>query len=348
MLLRGAAAFLLLVAFALAARAGARTPPENPHGKFHEPCGQCHGADAWRPARVGPGFDHARFGFPLEGAHASASCAACHGSLDFTRTERQCASCHEDPHRGEMGSDCSRCHGARSFIDPAALMRAHQLTHFPLVGAHAGLACETCHRPAAQGQLRFVGTASACRDCHMDDYRAAKEPDHVASGFPTNCMECHSALTWQGARFNHDRSRFPLTGAHRAVACASCHGDGVYAGKSTACASCHQSAYDAATDPSHAAAGFPLTCQSCHTTTTWVGATFNHDGSFFPIYSGTHSGRWSACSTCHTNSSNYAVFTCFSCHPHDDRAGTDSHHTQVQNYQYDSQACYSCHPRGTH
>jgi hypothetical protein len=37
------------------------------------------------------------------------------------------------------------------------------------------------------------------------------------------------------------------------------------------------------------------------------------------------------------------VFTCFTCH---DRAGTDSRHSGVAGYRYDSQACYTCHPQG--
>lgn len=99
--------------------------------------------------------------------------------------------------------------------------------------------------------------------------------------------------------------------------------------------------------PSHAAAHFPAAdCASCHTTTQWAGATFAHDANWFPIYSGAHLGRWSACSDCHQVATDFAQFTCVSCHPHDDKVTTDGHHAQVRNYSYDSAACYRCHPTG--
>ena len=140
-------------------------------------------------------------------------------------------------------------------------------------------------------------------------------------------------------------TRFPLTGAHRTVSCQSCHGNGVYPGKSTDCVSCHRSDYDQTTNPVHTAAGFPLDCASCHTTSGWSGARFDHDGRFFPIYSGAHRGRWQSCAECHTNPANYAQFTCLPCHG---QTETNGHHREVSGYQYDSQACYSCHPRGNH
>lgn len=335
-----------LVAVVAATRAAAPVKQANPHGKFQGACGDCHGATAWKPAKISPRFDHAKFGFPLEGAHAAAACASCHATLDFSQERQLCASCHEDVHHGEFGSECSTCHTSRSFIDRAGMLRTHQISRFPLSGAHAALECESCHRPVQSGQPRFVGTPSECESCHMTDYQNAKSPDHVAANFPHDCMACHTTLTWRSARFDHAFTGFPLTGAHRTLACTQCHSGGTYQGLSPACASCHQGNYDATTNPSHAAAGFSTQCESCHTTTSWAGAIFDHDGQFFPIYSGTHAGKWANCATCHTSAASFAQFTCFSCHPHDDKAGTDSHHTQVGGYSYDSQACYSCHPRG--
>lgn len=417
----------LVVAGPLVALAGpatwaalAPTPP-NPHGGFKGECAMCHDARGWKPARVSAKFDHGRYGFELAGAHATASCTSCHASLDFRQANTRCASCHEDPHRGEMGVACARCHSARSFVDRAPMVRAHLETRFPLTGSHASLDCEACHPATAQGRSRFVGTRAECRTCHEADYRAVREPDHAAGGFPMTCESCHGTLSWSTARFNHDRSGFPLTGAHRAAACAQCHGDGVYRGKSTACASCHRSDYDATaapahrasgfglecqachgtaawtpanldhsltgfpltgahratacaqchgdgvydgkptdcaschrgdydatTDPSHAGAGFPVTCESCHSTTAWSPSSWDHDAQFFPIHSGTHAGRWSRCSDCHTNPSNYHEFTCLACHPHSDQAETDGHHAGEPGYAYNSASCYSCHPRGTH
>jgi hypothetical protein len=343
---------LLAFAACVGAPAGRTAPtdeaPDYPHGKFRADCQLCHRAEAWTPARPGRSFDHGKLsGFPLTGAHAAAACRQCHASLDFGGTAgTRCATCHEDPHRGELGMDCARCHTPRTFIERSRMIRAHALTHFPLTGAHAGLDCETCHPMAAQGQLRFVGTPSDCEGCHMPDYRATTQPPHNAAAFPTQCETCHRPIAWRPASFDHSRTGFPLTGAHLRTPCMSCHGDGVYAGKPTACVSCHQADYDGTNDPSHAAAGFPVTCENCHNTSSWDDATFDHDTANFPIYSGRHAGRWAACSTCHTNPQNFSVFTCFSCHPHSDPVQTQSNHGGVNGYAYDSNACYACHPRG--
>jgi hypothetical protein len=406
---------LTLAVAPLRAQEGTRSP----HGDLAEPCTNCHAPDRWTPARISRSFEHARTGFALAGAHAQTSCRGCHATLDFRRTPSSCSACHTDVHRGELGADCARCHTPRSFLDRSAMTRAHQLTRFPLTGTHLAADCESCHTPAAQGRLTFVNRSVECVQCHGDAYRAAKAPDHLAGGFPTDCSQCHSTATWPGARFNHAVTRFPLTGAHRAVSCQECHGDGVfrgktttcvschqadfdgttdpghraarfptdctlchtttawgpasfdhtatafpltgahiatscqechgdgqYAGTSTTCVSCHQAAYDATTDPNHRAAGFPTDCADCHGTSTWDGASFDHDASFFPIYSGNHRGEWASCSTCHTNPSSFQSFTCLSCHEHS-QSETASNHRDVSGYRYDSQACYSCHPRGS-
>ena len=61
------------------------------------------------------------------------------------------------------------------------------------------------------------------------DFQRAKNPDHLAANFPTECELCHlNETTWQGAVFEH--SSFPLTGQHSAVACEACHVGGRFAG----------------------------------------------------------------------------------------------------------------------
>jgi len=336
---------VLLPCVALVAGGAPRTPPQNPHGRFRGECAQCHGPEGWKPARISRGFDHAKLGFRLEGAHAAAACLDCHQSLDFSSSSMACASCHQDPHRGEMGTDCARCHSARSFVDRGAMLRAHQLTRFPLRGSHAALECEACHPPVASGRLRFVNTQPQCRGCHLASFQAAKDPDHVGSGFSTECQLCHSVSAWSPARFDHQRTGFPLTGAHRAAACASCHPGGRYAGTPKDCVSCHQQQYDTA-QPSHAASGFAASaCASCHNTTSWAGATFDHDSRYFRIDNGGHAGRWNSCTDCHPVANQFATFDCLSCHPHSDKAQTDSHHVGRSGYRYDSAGCWSCHTR---
>ena len=319
----GALALIALGTLAAASFAAAEPKVENPHGKFKADCALCHGSNGWKPAKISSSFNHASYGFPLTGAHSSAKCMACHASLDFSQGKQLCAACHQDPHRGEMGTDCARCHSARSFVDRTAMVRQHQATRFPLTGSHAQIDCENCHKPTAQGQMQFVGTHAECQNCHMDAYNSAKNPDHVAGGFPLDCSSCHSTLTWSTKTFDHDRTAFPLTGAHRAVACQSCHGDGVYKGKTTDCYGCHKTDYDGTSTPAHAAAGFPTTCVTCHTTVAWTTATFDHSKTAFPL-TGAHAAV--ACNQCHGDGVYKGKTTdCYSCHQSDYTGATPNH-----------------------
>jgi hypothetical protein len=106
---------------------------------------------------------------------------------------------------------------------------------------------------------------------------------------------------------------------------------GRYTGTPRDCYSCHQANYAATTNPNHQAAGFPTQCQSCHTTTAWRPASFDHDGRYFPIYSGKHRGEWSSCSECHVSSGNYKAFECIFCHEHSTKGWTT---TKVGGYAY--------------
>ncbi len=317
----------------------------NPHGTLKDACGTCHGPEGWTPARVARGFKHAEQTFPLVGAHAQTTCTACHKTLDFAGTSRACVSCHSDVHRGELGTDCARCHVPRSFIDRSRMVRAHQLTRFPLSGAHSVVDCEACHAPTQQGRMMFVSARSTCIECHTREYAATTTPPHEAAGFVQDCRQCHTTATWHGARFSHAATAFPLTGAHRTAVCTSCHGDGVYRGKTTDCYACHQADYAATANPPHGQLLYPTTCATCHTTDDWTGAAIDHDQRYFPIYSGKHRGRWIGCNTCHTNSSNFTQFTCLTCHEHSQQQMDDKHRGR-SGYAYDSNLCYQCHRNG--
>ena len=327
---------------ALPGAVGAQDRAPSPHGTLSIPCAQCHTATSWKPARIASEFTHSP-NFVLQGAHSRTSCASCHRSLQFKQVASSCAGCHTDVHRGELGADCSRCHSSRSFIDRTAMVRSHQASPFPLTGVHAAIDCVACHTPTAQGHLQFVNRSTRCESCHLAEAVVVKSLDHQAAGFTRQCEQCHSPTAWIRTRFDHAGTAFQLTGAHVRATCQQCHADRVYAGKPTACASCHQADYNGTTNPGHAGAGFATTCANCHTTSTWAGARFDHDGPYFPIYSGAHRGRWTSCSTCHTNASSYAVFTCLTCHA---ATETNGHHQAVSGYQYDSQACYNCHRNG--
>jgi len=223
----------LLLAPGLASAAEPADPagvarPANPHGPLVDECAVCHSPAGWAPAVISPKFDHGKFRFRLEGAHAQAACRACHASLVFASVPDDCVSCHQDAHNGELGEDCARCHTPRSFIDRGRMTRAHQVTRFPLRGAHLVTDCEACHlAPPRQGNLIFVNISSECSSCHFADYQGATDPNHQALGFAQTCDSCHSTVAFRPARFlDHDTWYFPIySGTHRAKwsDCSDCH-----------------------------------------------------------------------------------------------------------------------------
>jgi hypothetical protein len=202
------------------------------------------------------------------------------------------------------------------------MKQAHELTRFPLRGAHAALSCSACHTRSSSGQLQFVGRSIACQSCHAADARAVTVPDHKSAGF-TECTACHSISSWKNARFDHSQTAFPLAGAHQAVTCDGCHADQVFKGKDTQCVSCHRVDYDQAAAPRHAD-GFPTTCADCHSNTAWKGATFDHGTTRFAL-TGAHNAV--ACTGCHADQVYRGKSTeCLSCHQSDFQGTTNPNH----------------------
>ena len=167
-------------------------------------------------------------------------------------------------------------------------------------------------------------------------------PNHVAGNFPHDCLQCHTTTAWRPATFDHNTTRFPMTGVHTSAQCQSCHVNGNYQLAYNDCYQCHQAQYQQATNLNHVTLLFSHDCTPCHTTSTWLPSTFNHDQQYFRIYSGKHSGKWTSCTACHPTLGNYPDFTCLSCHKHN-QLDTDSKHLNVRGYVYSSPACYSCH-----
>jgi hypothetical protein len=212
----------------------------------------------------------------------------------------------------------------------------HTATRFALTGAHQAANCQACHSDGV-----YHNKPTTCVSCHLTRYSATTTPPHQASGIPTTCEGCHNTATWGEGGFNHANTRFPLTGAHQATTCTSCHINGVYAGTPMTCVTCHQTRYNATTNPNHQAAGFPTDCTTCHTTTTWTGATFNHNASQFPL-TGAHIAA--TCQACHGNGVYDGLpTTCVSCHQ-SDFAGTTNPPHQAAGF---PTTCTSCHTTTT-
>ena len=215
-------------------------------GRYGEKCETCHAPKKWTEAR----FDHSKTKFPLKGDHQKVKCDVCHkGEIYKEKLATSCVSCHKkkDPHKGQLGNKCESCHaetGWRKKVD-----FDHDLTRFPLIGLHAAVPCEECHRSAA-----YKDTPRNCESCHKDKYHEGR----VGAA----CARCHNPNGFALWRFDHDKStKFPLSGAHKGTSCHACHiqKSATRIAAPTTCFGCHSG------DDAHRGA-FGRACEKCHAT----------------------------------------------------------------------------------
>jgi hypothetical protein len=301
----------------------ATTKPPHQEVQFPETCGDCHTETAWSPAK----FVHP---FPLVGAHAAAGCKSCHGDPPkYDGLATDCVGCHKadydsSPYPGHQTfpTTCDDCHNTLAW-KPASPV-AHP---FPLTGAHAVIACESCHINNV-----FQGTPKECVGCHLEEYNSSPQFGHQS--FPKTCQDCHSTFAWKPAtEFKHP---WPLLGAHSKLACEGCHvgNPPKFAGTSPECVSCHKADFDGAV----ATGGHQNTitvCETCHNTHAWKpAAQFQHP---FPL-TGAHTGT--PCASCHVGNPPVYKGTpqdCVGCHQADYDASPYPGHQTFPT------TCTSCH-----
>jgi hypothetical protein len=257
-----------------------------------------------------PEFDHNKTKYPLRGMHEKVQCVQCHSKPIFANVGKNCQDCHTDIHQRKMGTDCAQCHTVQGWNIAVQQVKDHQ-NRFPLLGAHAAVQCEDCHKGAAVGQ--YQGLSTACNSCHMRDFQQAKNPDHVAGQFPQTCADCHSFDSWLGATVNHSAPpiSFPLTNGHANVPCLNCHVGSNFnlqiAATDCGNAGCHLTTWQQTTNPKHSAAAtlFPVAaCSTCHNTVSWLAANFDHATTGFPLTNSHQmapAGKVTACTDCHLN-----------------------------------------------
>jgi hypothetical protein len=307
-------------------------------------CTSCHKEQAWKPA---PGFDHAR-AWPLTGRHASVTCERCHTARrpDPTNTTvqyrvfkvaggRECASCHQDAHKGRLGAGCATCHNTGGWQQTRiAGAFDHERTGYPLDGRHRGLACDACHKPGRPMRVPH----ERCSDCHADVHggQLAQRAD------ARRCESCHTVQEFRPARFgpdDHAKTSYPLRGAHLAVACDECHRAAPDAARVTRvslaragasvplalparrCAECHRDPHRGETAAVSAQSG----CETCHRVESWREVGFDHAKTRYTL-TGRHAEV--GCVRCHARSQGAATIAfkvavseseCATCHsdPHD-------------------------------
>lgn len=225
-------------------------------------------------------------------------------------------------------SDCTLCHvrGSWTELREDFVFDHEAETGVALEGAHRDAECLRCHND--RGPVA-VFAARGCAGCHEDVHLAR---------LGQNCEDCHGQDDWRPpeAIARHDRTRFPLVGAHAAAACWRCHPGadvGRFTGADPDCRNCHGADLARATDPDHVAQGWVTDCDRCHIPTTWTGAGFNH--AFFPL-TGRH-GQID-CAACHEGDQFAGLPTqCYGCHETEYLSAPDH---LAQSYPTDCERCH--------
>ncbi|MCC6929496.1 MAG: hypothetical protein IT359_10945 [Gemmatimonadaceae bacterium] len=194
-------------------------------------CESCHAVSGFAPSTYAREA-HARLRLPLDGKHATITCAACHGAtrsglppwpaavlaargkgkMVLAGVDPACTSCHVDPHAGRYShaggaagdGTCRSCHGADSFRPSRVDVQLHATYALALEGAHRAVPCVACHEEMKAGSTSgstLVGNAKA----------VASLPFTAASR--RSCVTCHE--TPHGTQFASRKGGDD---------CATCHG----------------------------------------------------------------------------------------------------------------------------
>ncbi len=248
-------------------------------------------------------------------------CTACHVRFDKSAQDRLCRDCHKpvaadiDAKRGLHGRQepkpCRTCHtdhkGREMNIAPIdEKVLDHARTDFALRGAHAKVACKSCHVPGRKHR----DALGSCVECHRAD-------DKHRGSLGAACYDCHGETSWKDGKYDHAKTRFALTGGHEKLKCRECHIDLTFKGASTTCVGCHRE------DDKQHKGRLGDKCDACHATRDWKETSFNHDRDTKYPLKGRH--RTARCENCHTvtPSREKLPTDCNACHRKDDKhAGT--------------------------
>jgi hypothetical protein len=222
-------------------------------------CNSCHAFTSWKKDLT---FNHSSdTKYKLKGKHAELKCNDCH-LIDKKKStyqyqwpnlaQKDCLSCHKDDFHKFNKSDeksfklgdlnkCSTCHTETKWKEVHDFNHSAQ-TRYPIDGKHTDLKCDECHFPhdkklksaplsKMSTYLSKVGTykwpqleSKTCEVCHDSPHLKEFSKDLLLK----KCTECHTTQSWytlkEGGGFDHNKSRFALTGDHKEIRCSECHG----------------------------------------------------------------------------------------------------------------------------
>lgn len=188
-------------------------------------CNECHTVEKFNPSTFTI-VKHQKIEFLLTGAHLAVPCVNCHfkeSEWKFTSLNTSCISCHKNVHGNEIADsfmendNCQKCHSTKDWV---TISFDHNKTEFKLLGKHAATSCAGCHYKTINGkkEFKFASLRNECTECHKDIHfgQFASEGKNV-------CEKCHYFDSWKPEKFDHEKTSFPLRGAHAKLNCSSCH-----------------------------------------------------------------------------------------------------------------------------
>lgn len=300
-------------------------PPTNTHPVTTTDCGACHGIGN---GFLDGGFDHSgtvdncsschgdNAPAPPTGAVTRKSsfpghvvttqdCSICHipgtfktAVFNHDQIVKDCVSCHEDPgatatvkpNPGHVvtSKDCYECHNKNKFAgaqyDHTGIVSNCASCHDGVIalgkdGTHVptGDDCSVCHVTTGMKPATFdhAGIINNCVSCHDGTLATGKTTDHVTTTL--DCGSCHTVpskvIVANGPTNGFIPASFDHSGVSNNTRCDSCHG---------------VSSKPKSND--HWVTSFD--CRDCHSTITFLGGTWKHDGN-----------ATNNCDSCHNNTS---------------------------------------------
>jgi len=253
-------------------------------------------------------------------AKYEADCDRCHLPFSRDKQDTLCHDCHEavaadiagkQGYHGRAGvqrTDCRHCHTDHKGRDADVIQLGietfdHDITDYPLRGAHASTRCSLCHLQ----EKKYRDAPATCAACHEQD-------DVHKGGLGDKCTDCHTEGSWKRQEFDHDKTEFMLREKHAELECNSCHVGRQYKETTQECYGCHR------LNDVHAGR-YDQACGDCHNERDWKQARFDHHRETGYALLGKH--HRTKCDVCHTGRlyGEKLDTKCIACHRDDDKHG---------------------------
>ncbi len=288
----------------------------------------------------------------LEGV---SNCTKCH-DLGKKVSPAKCLECHKEIKNlinngkgyhasSEVKSkECMQCHKdhhGKNFklfrFDPNTF--DHKKTTFELTGKHTGMKCTDCHQAKYLSDSKYknkkdtyLGLGTKCVNCHEDYHQKTLSSD---------CGSCHSTKAFKPVeKFDHNKTKYKLTGKHIGVECFKCHTKETKNDKASQqftgldfdnCSPCHKDVHNNKLGDD---------CKKCHSTggfnlTPSSSTGFDHNKTNYPLLEKHIDVK---CKSCHTPERGLKpkFALCIDCHK-------DKHNGQFNDKAGKLKDCKTCH-----